>query len=398
MLIFALSTPELSINPFFDGLTDTSINLIRSGQHGEYLNVKNSAESKIIDLHNKILSDTQRTWYQPLPSHFKVTDHGHYKNQLSDITNSLNDKKHALVHDPLLCRFLPLWNALESDSVNILHYSEPLECAIKLQQKWRFPLSVGLALWESYVLDAVQHLTSSNSVLLSSKKIRNSGKRHLTSFCNNLEKISGGKLKLTDVLSLEPTDLVAELPAAYESLLEHVNTDQHEIFADLEKGKLGALKKRSLSKRSADTLEYYGQMRAGFAIMKCQHVEQKTTSDQAQQLIAQLKEQLESQQQELLASSGLAETETTPNINSQSSNNAHQNLITVKLSLRGMPPVEFLSEPDSPLIDMLHKHLVSNSSLHDEMIYLNSVGADNEAMYFMASSLLSIETQSMTQH
>ena len=63
-----------------------------------------------------------------------------------------------------------------------------------------------------------------------------------------------------------------------------------------------------------------------------------------------------------------------------------------------MHDVEFFSEPDSPILEMLQQHLLSNSQAQDEMIYLNSVGADNEAMYFMASSLLTIETQSVSQH
>lgn len=407
MHLFALSSPDLSINPFINGIAENFALVIRSGQANAGPNHLESLESKVSNLHQEILSDAQRTWFQPLPDHFNVADNQPYKAQLNTIYSEFKPHTTVLIHDPLLCRFLPLWNADETPSVYLLNYSEPLECAINLQQQWRFPLNVGLALWESYVLDAVKYLTANNSVLLSSKKLRghekpNLSKRHLKSVCAKLEKLSDKKFELTGTLSLEPAQLTTALPENYNDLLEHVNKAQHEIFAALESGKLGALKKRSLSKQSADTLEYYGQIRAGFEILKAQYENQKVALATMQQQAVAVADQANSN---VSASSIDTSTDTSTNEintpNAQPINTVteqHPNLISVKLILRGMSPVEFLSEADSPILNMLQTHLLASNQDQDEMIYLNSVGAENEAMYFMASSLLTIETQSMTQH
>ena len=162
-------------------------------------------------------------------------------------------------------------------------------------------------------------------------------------------------------------------------MLEHVQNSQRVIFDALEKGKLSKIKKLNISKQSADILQYYGQMRSGFEMVKAQR--------------DKIKNELAASQQQRTKTAETTEVDLVANKSEQ-----QKNLIAVKLGLRGMHDVEFFSEPDSPILEMLQQHLLSNSQAQDEMIYLNSVGADNEAMYFMASSLLTIETQSVSQH
>lgn len=377
MNLFTLCTPDLAINSLTDEVSEHVVRPSCPAQAMLGFDMDDSFQLNLTTFHKEILSDAQKTWYQPLPNSFSLDDNQRYQKQACLILDQVSQNQNLVVHDPLLCRFLPLWSSL--DALVLLHYSEPLECAITLQNKWRFPLSVGLALWESYVLDAVKNLQAHKYVLLSSKKCRNSGKPYIKSVAKKLEKASSQNLNIIKAIHEDPAQFVGALSADYADLLEHVQNSQRVIFDALEKGKLSKIKKLNISKQSADILQYYGQMRSGFEMVKAQR--------------DKIKNELAASQQQRTKTAETTEVDLVANKSEQ-----QKNLIAVKLGLRGMHDVEFFSEPDSPILEMLQQHLLSNSQAQDEMIYLNSVGADNEAMYFMASSLLTIETQSVSQH
>ena len=63
---------------------------------------------------------------------------------------------HRMVKDPRLCITLPLWRTvLSQEPVAVLVLRDPLEVARSLERRDGFPLTMGLALWQRYVRQAV---------------------------------------------------------------------------------------------------------------------------------------------------------------------------------------------------------------------------------------------------
>lgn len=75
-----------------------------------------------------------------------------------------------------------------------------------------------------------------------------------------------------------------------------------------------------------------------------------------------------------------------------------ENLCLAKVFLKGADPFEFITQPDSPILKMLNNHLTSDDASQNELMYLNSAGAGNDAVYFMSASLLCVETESINRH
>ena len=62
----------------------------------------------------------------------------------------------------------------------------------------------------------------------------------------------------------------------------------------------------------------------------------------------------------------------------------------VTVFLDNADPMEFYSDPQSPVLDMLQEHLVNNET--DQLLFLNCGEQGTETVYFMSSSLLGINT------
>ncbi len=105
-----------------------------------------------------------------------------FQPRLQKIISNLDSQRPWMAKDPRFCLFLPLWQAFLEVPVYIYVYRHPLEIAHSLQSREeksaalsgsalyplhaagyapklvRFPLSLGLALWEKYTLDSIQHV------------------------------------------------------------------------------------------------------------------------------------------------------------------------------------------------------------------------------------------------
>jgi hypothetical protein len=345
-------------------------------------NLPSSSPSyKLRELHNRLLNEQQKTWYQLVSTPHKLLKKNDVSEQLNDIVSEFGGSSTFMINDPLLCFFLPLWESLDESPVVAFHYSDPLECAIDLQKKWRFPLSFGLALWESYVLAACKNIVGTPHVLISSNKLRQSGATHLRAASKEFAVLGETDLSKSILQSLEGLSEAPALNPYSAAQSEWLQSPQFDIFKLLEKGSLTSLAQRDISYQSADTLEKYGQLRAGFELT------QKALEDTQAKLAR-------AEQKQSLPSFTDSEAEVKPERKVRLD---HGQRSRVTIHLRDIPSLKFHCEADAPILDVLRDHLVNNT--HNEMIYLNcgETQAD-EAIYFMSSDLLSIEIENEKSH
>lgn len=309
-------------------------------------------ETKIVALNQRILQDQQTTWYQGLPITPDCLKSDFYLTAMSEILKNIENQS-CLIHDPLLAHSLPLWLSKLDNPLIILCYSHPMECAYHLQQTWRFPLSIGLALWESFVLTACGHLHQQSSVLISTNKVRNSPVNHLKSVFK--------KLSIP-----QPNQWAAltqgDLSAAWKTL-NHDFQRQSNIFSKLEQGDIASIASMKISSQSADELYYYGQLRAGF-------------------------ENANAERDQLRQKLGLSPQENIETIPSKSRQNDSP-LIRLRIHIRGMEVLEFFTDPKSSIIEMLRDSLTND--VEDNLVYLNYGDSENDVLYFMSSKLVALE-------
>jgi len=369
-----LSSPDLFDRNFadmFDQLPlSTRVVLPSSGIAPE--SNSGSPEHRIYALHQKILANSQKAWFQPLSSGQTTFDFEQYEGELDSILKSMDSD--WLVQDALLNHFLPLWLARTNEPILFLHYSEPLECALTLQQKWRFPISFGLALWENYMLAAANNLIDRPWIPVSSNKLRKSPQTVIKSVLKQIRNINQeNNIPVTDNES-SWSSLLTKAQVDLSLYSEFLQDSQKDIFSCLENGEIKQLEGKAPSPQSADILDYYGQLRAGFELLKTKKNQFKKSAGQEDR----------DQPVKKTSTSELPKTGTIPN--------ACSTLREVTVHIKGMKSLEFIVEADSPILQMLWHSLQSSGQTPDELLYLDYEDKTTSALYFMKSSLQGIET------
>lgn len=381
MNLLVLTSPDLLASPLTAFMAKQMSNHMGPSRIPNPNLASSSINYKLCELHNRLLKEQQKTWYQLVSTPHELLQKHDVVEQLNDIVSKLGGSSSVMINDPLLCFFLPLWKSLNESLVVAFHYSDPLECAIDLQKKWRFPLSFGLALWESYVLAACRNIGGTQHVLMSANKLRNPGATHLRAISKEFAALGETSLSKSILQSLEELSEAPALNAHSAAQSEWLQSPQFEIFKLLEKGSMESLAQRGISYQSADILEKYGQLRAGFELT------QKALED-TQAKFAR------AEQKQSLPSFTDSEHEVKPEREVRLDHSQHSR---VTIHLRDIPSLKFHCEADAPILNVLRDHLVNNT--HNEMIYLNcgETQAD-EAIYFMSSDLLSIEIENEKAH
>ena len=350
--VLILSTPDIrsdSVLEFLASQMDFSFNPMLA----DHSNLPTGEiENTLIQLNQTVRESKSKSWFQPLTMTSEELNNPENKKVVKEITDNLSDKQWQL-HDPFLLHTLPLWLSEIEDTHILFYYSSPLECATALQRSWRFPISFGLALWEYYVIKATSILQDKDVLLLSRNKLAKSTKGHLSPILKNI-----GLAQPSKWSDLAIPSFSLESEGVYE--------DQQKLFKLLEKGNLTSISKLKLSDSSLNNLEYYGQLRAGFERIKDER------DDLLDQLNKQQKQDSEPEQVATLS------TDNDPSI------------CKVTVFLDNADPMEFYSDPQSPVLDMLQDHLVNNET--DQLLFLNCGEQGTETVYFMSSSLLGINT------
>ncbi len=364
-----LSSPDFFDRTFADLFDQLPVRVVIPNSGIQAESVPGSPQHRIYTLHQTILANQQKAWFQPLSSKHKVSDFGEYEDELDSILDTMGAD--WLVQDALLNHFLPLWLSRADNPVLFLYFSEPLECAYTLQQKWRFPMSFGLALWESYMLSAVNSLIGLPCISVSSSELRQSPQKVMNSVFKQIRNINQEDgIPVTGDGSNWPT-LSTKPPVDLSSYSEFLQDSQKEIFTHLENGEIKRLEGRAPDPQSADILDYYGQLRAGFEMLKKKQNHCKGRAD---------------------LNYSAANPSVTEPVETGSTPVAAYSLCDVTVHIRGMKPVEFIVEADSPVLQMLWHSLQLTSQMPDEMVYLDYEDKATSALYFMRSSLLGIET------
>lgn len=366
---FFLLTPDLKASSLISWL-DNVIN-----RSGPSLQANQTAlANSTVALHKRVLHDMGQCWYEQISLLESSIDKTAYQQDINTIKENAATQT-GIIHDSLLCYLLPLWQDSANTSKAVLYYNDPLQCALALQQRWRMPLSVGLALWENHIIEACKNLANQEAILLSHQHMIDSDGACIESVITELS----GDSTLYATLQMQPLPTLnvgespsLEMQATLKSCVQGCQTDLYEL---LNKGEINTIAKRTLSYASHNTLEYYGQLRAALEISnaerdsyKQQYIEQKNSAPQVNET--------------------LDET-ATPEVTDHVENNTP--LCNVKVQIEGMDMLEFLAPIDSPILDMLQSNLVQTDN--DELIYLNYGETGNEALYFMSSRLLSLETE-----
>ncbi|MDA9982194.1 DUF1843 domain-containing protein [Gammaproteobacteria bacterium] len=325
--------------------------------------------SEILDLHNRILKDHQKHWFQVSQRQYRFDDNQDYKNKVTQILEAfLYDSKCAIV-DPMLCLFTPLWISEIENPVCVFYYTEPIECAVNLQKKWRFPLQFGLALWEYYVVNALNEILQYKHLLFSQHKFRNSPVAYMEEVRERYNEIKGvssvADNQYYDILKSEWTPKLA-IPDPH----QYISAAQTQLFDELESGDVDKLTNKTLSGQAEDLLFQYGNLRAGYE-------ELKTEKDE-------LSRQLHDQEHDAMAPVRI-------DGGGSVSNETGEPLVEVVVHIDGMQPQRLLSEANNPIIDTLTKALESQSTSPNEIVYLQCGETENSALYFSAGDLLGVE-------
>lgn len=133
-------------------------------------NPKGYWERRDVIITNKtVMEKSGATWHnisQFDPFHISQDLQQEFKTHANPIIQSLNQHQQWLLKDPRLCLTLPLWQPLLHQPIILLVYRCPLQIAQSLEKRNHFPLPVGLALWEKYMLQALQYSQNMPRILL----------------------------------------------------------------------------------------------------------------------------------------------------------------------------------------------------------------------------------------
>ena len=376
MKLLVISPPDQMASPLTEILRQSPVRLVQSGHGHSAVYASDSPEQRIHRFHAKLLSRIQKTWYQYLPSDKLSLDDDEVTREIKEITALLDRHESWVVQDPLLACMLPAWLKHIDDAEVLLHYNEPLDCALALKQKWRFPVNFGLALWEQYVLMSISSLQGKKSLRLSSKSLGRQPNAVLSSL---MERLGGDVTSFSLTTGSEES---GESMFSRETLARHADflqDSQRALLQHLEAGELDRIADRELSLQSQDILDTYGRLRAGFDRLRDERDEARDTARKA----------LTNGDQDITGISAGATADVHEPVEDSGSPDA---FCRVTVHIRDQDPVEFLSDVDSPILQMLQQAMQTAGDNPGQLLYLELQDEETCTLYFVASDLLGIET------
>ncbi len=354
--VLLLSTPDLRQSNLIRFLQKRFKLVIQPRLQSEQRQFSRSIESQVTDLNQDFLNSLQKRWYQPIAFnsdafHRDETDQG-----LQRILSQLKQSSWVL-HDPMLAHTLPLWLSKIENPQLIFYFSEPMQCAHALQRAWRFPVAFGLALWENYVLSAVNSMRDHDCLLISESQLQIEGQEYLEPI---LEKL--GISWSQDSWSIMKPDLPIQ-----EQKTDTLSQACNYLYSALEAGDITTLEKTTISAQSADILEHYGALRSGFEIVKTERDLLKFNKNPREEVIEK----------------------PTANLIIKQPQKSNAPTFKLILHLSGRDALELYTEQDSPILTMLRDRMSHPQT--DDLVFLNCGSEHGDALYFMSSDLLALE-------
>ncbi len=355
MHILLLTTPDIRSTTLLEALAQDSDAIYLASGGSEPEKFISPAVQSAAALNQALLAAAQARWYQHTPYDIDAMSNYPVQHRAEALKSLLAAGRQWVYQDSLLCRFFPLWSTFLDSPQPVLYYSDPLECAMTLRDRWRFPLSFGLALWESYMLSAAAAVHTCSPLLVSGDHLR----QDFANVVNQVRKITGQQQSI----NAHEVDVTLEPKPDTSAVSQFLRPAQKIIMEALDGGDIGMVARLSLSEESEDILQLYGQVRAGFE-------EIKSDRDRFRELVMQ------------------GESAEQP---TSLSDHSHEPISMVTVHIEGREPLEFLVAPDSPVIQMLEQCLFRQAESEDELVYLDMVGETGETLYFTTSSLKSLE-------
>ena len=329
----------------------------------------NLVTHRVKKFHKLVLHDHEKFWYQICQFDRDIDNKQDYQEKIRRILNNVPPGSKVTIFEPLLCFFMPLWETEINNAVCVFYYSEPMECATKLQEKWRFPIQFGLALWEYYVINALKQISSKDYLLFSMAKFRQSPSNYLKQVSREYGDITGVQKmpeSFEDAINKEWTLNVSTSESG-----ENSHTAQTTLFRILESDEAYDYSSLDLSDDARDILLHYGNLRAGYEKIKTNE--------------SSLIEDIPTMQ-------NLEKESPTHTGNFSTSNYSGESLVEIIVHVAGMPSQKFYSEIGHPMIDTLTSTLHSQSKNPNEIIFLQCGELGDSGLYFSAGDLLGIET------
>jgi len=120
----------------------------------------------VMEVNNEILRASGGVWDQVSKINFGKIESKQqevFKKKIQNIIYSLDGHRPWFVKDPRMCLVFSYWRPFLELPVAIFVYRNPLQIAQSLAQRNNFPLYVGIALWEYYVISAIKDLQGINT-------------------------------------------------------------------------------------------------------------------------------------------------------------------------------------------------------------------------------------------
>lgn len=183
----------------------------------------------VIDVNDEILLHKGCTWEQlaawkmetlPNKKSFKELDEIDHK--IKNILLELDANRPWVVKDPRLCLTYPYWKRHLEVPVLVNMTREPLEVALSLKTRNKFPLHHGLAIWEYYAVGMVNAALELPAIHISHREILTDPYGSVKTLLEKLQKAG------VDGLRLPKQEEVAAFiePSLYHSKTENLNTEE----------------------------------------------------------------------------------------------------------------------------------------------------------------------------
>jgi hypothetical protein len=371
-----LSTPDLDATRMANLLTpwcDAPIQCFQDMQTG----VDRVDIGTLVDnLHQDIFLDAQKSWFQYASEGFNNIGEGRPGKWSASTFAAITQRDRWLISDSRLCLTAPFWQSNLKPEALVIAYSHPLVCALMLSKTWRFPISVGLALWEYYLLCAVNHCKNQTTIILSLVKFRHERNQFNRIVAKQLAKLGYAEDDSLEKLKSISSPIFSTVDASGTDPRDYLSDNQAGILAELEELDLEAVAKRSLSAQSQDLLLHYGDLRAGYEKLKLQR-------NQVQQELNAVNAAKPAPQAE----------EIQPKVATESSSDVQldtANYVEVSVQVKDMRRLEFICSKDAPILNTLQEVLQNPYEYTDKLLFLNYGQNGDQSLYFPGCNLLSL--------
>jgi hypothetical protein len=141
-----------------------------------------------------------------------------------------------LLKDPRMCLLAPLWRTLLSSPLFVVVSRNPLEIALSLRIRNKFPVSFSLALWEHYMLSALRSIQGASAIVISHGRLLADPLNATHDIFNALQALGAHGLCMPEATELEKTVDAALYRQRRDAdqLQSFLNPDQLRLYQGLE--------------------------------------------------------------------------------------------------------------------------------------------------------------------